>query len=131
MEINKKFVNGVGLTFASEAEMKALDEYVYARIDAALQTPLLTHEEVRVEVDTMIAGLVKEARRSLSGIGGCFAISALRDAAQLSIKQAEVMCLSRDDQECFARELIDPPSASSALLRAFARHEELLCSDTQ
>ncbi|MDD2893219.1 MAG: DUF1778 domain-containing protein [Halothiobacillaceae bacterium] len=55
-----------------------------------------------------------------------FVITAVQDAAQRAIEQAEVMRLSLADQECFAQALLSPPQPSPALERAFARRSKLL-----
>jgi uncharacterized protein (DUF1778 family) len=55
-----------------------------------------------------------------------FVTTAVQDAAQRAIEQAEVIHLSLADQECFARALISPPRMVPALERAFARRKEIL-----
>ncbi len=58
-----------------------------------------------------------------------FVVSAVQDAAQRAIEQAEVMRLSLADQECFAQALLSPPKPAPALERAFARRSKLLRSE--
>lgn len=55
-----------------------------------------------------------------------FVVSAVQDAAQRAIEQAEIIRLSLADQQCFAKVLLSPPRPSAALERAFARHDKLL-----
>jgi uncharacterized protein (DUF1778 family) len=55
-----------------------------------------------------------------------FVITAVQDAAQRAIEQAEVTRLSLADQECFAQALLSPPPPAPALERAFARRSKLL-----
>ena len=55
-----------------------------------------------------------------------FVVSAVQDAAQRAIEQAEVIRLSLADQECFAQALLSPPQPAPALERAFARRRKLL-----
>ncbi len=55
-----------------------------------------------------------------------FVVAAVQDAAQRAIEQAEVVRLSRADQECFAQALLSPPQPSPALKRAFVRRSKLL-----
>ena len=55
-----------------------------------------------------------------------FVVAAAQAAAQRAIEQAEVIRLSRVDQECFAQALLSPPQPSPALDRAFARRSKLL-----
>jgi len=55
-----------------------------------------------------------------------FVVTAVQDAAQRAIEQADVMRLSLADQECFAQALQSPPKPSPALKRAIARRRKLL-----
>lgn len=55
-----------------------------------------------------------------------FVVTAVQDAAQRAIEQAEVVKLSLADQEFFAQALLSPPKPSPALKRAFARRNKLL-----
>ena len=57
-----------------------------------------------------------------------FVVSAVQDAAQRAIEQAEVIKLSMADQECFAQALLSPPKPTPALERAFTRRSKLLRS---
>jgi len=57
-----------------------------------------------------------------------FVVSAVQDAAQRAIEQAEVIKLSLADQECFAQALLSPPKPAPALERAFTRRSKLLRS---
>ena len=55
-----------------------------------------------------------------------FVITAVQEAAENVIEQAEVIKLSLADQKSFAEPLLSPPKATPALERAFARHRELV-----
>jgi len=44
-----------------------------------------------------------------------FVVSAVQEAAQRAIEQAEVVRLSLADQECFAQALLQPPEPLSAV----------------
>jgi uncharacterized protein (DUF1778 family) len=55
-----------------------------------------------------------------------FVVSAVQDAAQRAIKQAEVVRLTLKDQESFAQALLSPSKPTPALKRAFSRHKKLL-----
>jgi uncharacterized protein (DUF1778 family) len=57
-----------------------------------------------------------------------FVISAVQDAAQRAIEQAEVIRLSLADQQRFAQALLSPPKPTPALRRAMARHDRLVRS---
>jgi uncharacterized protein (DUF1778 family) len=55
-----------------------------------------------------------------------FVVSAVQDAAQRAINQAEVVRLTLKDQEAFAQALLSPSKPAPALKRAFSRHKKLL-----
>jgi uncharacterized protein (DUF1778 family) len=55
-----------------------------------------------------------------------FVVSAVQDAAQRAIEQAEVIRLSMTDQQCFACALLEPPAPAPAMVRAFSRRAKLL-----
>lgn len=55
-----------------------------------------------------------------------FVASAVQDAAQQAIEQADVVQLSLADQVCLAQALLSPPEPSPAMKRAFTRRSKLL-----
>ena len=55
-----------------------------------------------------------------------FVVSAVQEAAQRAIEQAEIIRLTLADQERFAHALISPPEPTPALQRAFVRRQKLL-----
>jgi uncharacterized protein (DUF1778 family) len=55
-----------------------------------------------------------------------FVVCAAQEAAQRAIEQAQVVRLSRADQETFTQALLSPPSPVPALKRAFARRRKLI-----
>lgn len=57
-----------------------------------------------------------------------FLISAVQDAAQRTIEQAETIRLSLADQERFTNALLSPPKPAATLKRAFDRRRKLLRS---
>ena len=58
-----------------------------------------------------------------------FVVSAVQEAAQRAIEQAEIIRLCLADQECFAEALLNPPEPAPALHRAFARRRNLLSAE--
>ena len=58
-----------------------------------------------------------------------FVVSAVQEAAQRAIEQAEIIRLCLADQECFAKALLNPPEPAPALQRAFARRRKLLSAE--
>lgn len=55
-----------------------------------------------------------------------FVVASALNAAEEVIVKAEVISLSRRDQECFAQAMLSVPKPSPALQRAFTRRSELL-----
>lgn len=80
--------------------------------------------EARISTD--LHALLKRAAELQGRTMTDFVVAAVQDAAQRAIEQAEVIRLSRADQECFAKALLSPPPPTPALQRAFARRSKLL-----
>ncbi len=80
--------------------------------------------EARISTD--LHGLLKRAAELQGRTMTDFVVAAVQDAALRAIEQAEVLRLSRADQQCFAQAMLKPPPAASALKRAVARRRELL-----
>ncbi len=80
--------------------------------------------EARISTD--LHALLKRAAEIQGRTMTDFVVSAVQDAAQRAIEQAEVMRLTLADQECFARALLAPPEPAPALTRAFERRRKLL-----
>ena len=80
--------------------------------------------EARISTD--LHALLKRAAEIQGRTMTDFVVSAVQDAAQRAIEQAEVIRLSLADQECFAQALLSPQQATPALERAFARRNKLL-----
>jgi len=55
-----------------------------------------------------------------------FVVSAVQEAAQRAIEQAEIIRLSMADQQSFAQTLMNPPEPAPAMRRAFERRSALL-----
>ncbi len=90
--------------------------------------PSATTASARLEarISTDLHGLLKRAAELQGRTMTDFVVAAVQDAAQRAIEQAELLRLSRADQECFAQALLAPPAAASALKRALARRRALL-----
>lgn len=80
--------------------------------------------EARITLDLSV--MLKRAAEIQGRTVTDFVTAAVHSAAQQAIEQAEVIRLSRADQECFAQALLSPPQPTPALRRAFARRSELL-----
>lgn len=55
-----------------------------------------------------------------------FVVTAVQEAIQRAVEQANVIRLSREDQVRFAEALINPPAMSPALKRAFIKHQKMV-----
>ena len=80
--------------------------------------------EARISTD--LHAMLKRAAELQGRTMTDFVVSAVQDAAQHAIEQAEVIRLSLADQACFAQALLSPPPATPALQRAVARRSKLL-----
>lgn len=80
--------------------------------------------EARISTD--LHSMLKRAAELQGRTMTDFIVSAVQDAAQRAIEQAEVIRLSLADQECFAQALLSPSKPTPALERAFARRSKLL-----
>lgn len=80
--------------------------------------------EARISAD--LHAMLKRAAELQGRTMTDFVVTAVQDAAQRAIEQAEVIRLSLANQECFAQALLSPPQTSPALERAFARRNRLL-----
>jgi len=80
--------------------------------------------EARISTD--LHAMLKRAAELQGRTMTDFVVSAVQDAAQRAIEQADVMRLSLADQECFAEALLSPLEPAPALKRAFARRQKLL-----
>jgi uncharacterized protein (DUF1778 family) len=79
--------------------------------------------EARISPD--LHALLKRAAEIQGRTMTDFVVTAVKDAAQKAIEQAEVIRLSLADQQRFADALLSPPKPSTALKRAMARHDQL------
>lgn len=80
--------------------------------------------EARISTD--LHSMLKRAAELQGRTMTDFVITAVQEAAQQAIAQAEIIRLSLADQECFAQALLSPPPPAPALERAFAHRRKLL-----
>lgn len=83
--------------------------------------------EARISTD--LHAMLKRAAELQGRTMTDFVVSAVQEAAQRAIEQAEVIRLSLADQQRFADALLAPPRPSPALKRAMARHKKLFDSE--
>jgi uncharacterized protein (DUF1778 family) len=91
--------------------------------------PAATTARLEARISTDLHSLLKRAAELQGRTMTDFVVSAVQDAAQRAIEQAEIIRLSRADQECFAQTLLSPPKPVPALERAFVRRRKLLRSE--
>lgn len=80
--------------------------------------------EARISTD--LHSLLKRAAELQGRTMTDFVVAAVQEAARSAVDQAEVIRLTMSDQESFAKALLSPPKANSALKRAFARRRKLV-----
>jgi uncharacterized protein (DUF1778 family) len=85
-----------------------------------------TTARLEARISTDLHAMLKRAAELQGRTMTDFVVSAVQDAAQRAIEQAEIVRLSLADQECFAQALLSPPKPTPALERAFARRSKLL-----
>ena len=86
--------------------------------------PSVARLEARISTDLQI--LLKRAAELQGRTVTDFVVAAVHDAAQRAIESAQVLRLSRTDQQTFVDALLSPPKAVPALRRAFAGRRKLL-----
>ncbi len=86
----------------------------------------LATARLEARISTDLHAMLKRAAELQGRTMTDFVVTAVQDAAQRAIEQAEVVKLSLADQEFFAQTLLSPPKPSPALKRAVARRNKLL-----
>jgi uncharacterized protein (DUF1778 family) len=86
----------------------------------------LATARLEARISTDLHAMLKRAAELQGRTMTDFVVTAVQDAAQRAIEQAEVVKLSLADQEFFAQTLLSPPKPSPALKRAYARRNKLL-----
>ena len=83
--------------------------------------------EARISID--LHSMLKRAAELQGRTMTDFVVTAVQDAAQRAIEQADIIRLSLADQACFVQALLSPPPPSPALKRAFSRRSKLVRSE--
>ncbi|MET3431346.1 uncharacterized protein (DUF1778 family) [Herbaspirillum seropedicae] len=91
--------------------------------------PAVSSARLEARISPELQQLLKRAAEIEGRTLTDFVVTAVQEAAQRAIEQAEVVRLSLQDQQRFADALLAPPPASAALRRAMARHDKLLRSE--
>jgi uncharacterized protein (DUF1778 family) len=87
-----------------------------------------THRTARVEarITPDVLALVRRAAELQGRSVSDFMVTAAQDAANRTIEETNIIRLSAEDQLRFYELLLNPPSSSPAMLKAFDRRRELL-----
>jgi uncharacterized protein (DUF1778 family) len=99
--------------------------YHCVRRIAVMPAPTST-ARLEARISPELHALLKRAAELQGRTMTDFVVTAVQEAAQRAIQQAEIIRLSLADQECFAQALLSPPKPAPALKRAFARRRKLL-----
>ncbi len=86
----------------------------------------LSTARLEARISTDLHALLKRAAEIQGRTLTDFVVSAVQEAAQRAIEQADFIRLTLADQECFAQALLSPPKPAPALKRAFARRRKLI-----
>ena len=88
------------------------------------QTNRTARLEARIAPDAL--AVVRRAAEIQGRSVSDFVVTAAQEAAQKTVAETEVIRLSREAQERFAKLLIKPHAMSPALKKAFAHHRKLV-----
>ncbi len=81
---------------------------------------------LEARISTELHALLKRAAEIQGRTMTDFVVSAVQEAAQRAIEQAEVIRLSQADSQRFAEALLSPPRPTPALERAIERRRRLV-----
>jgi uncharacterized protein (DUF1778 family) len=84
---------------------------------------------LEARISTELHAMLKRAAEIQGRTMTDFVVSAIQEAAQRAIEQAEVIRLSQADSQRFAEALLSPPPPTPALERAFERRRKLLAAE--
>ena len=89
----------------------------------------MTSAHLAVRISTDLHSMLKRAAELQGRSMTDFEVTAVQDATQRAIEQAEIIRLSLADQVCFAQALISSQQPAPVLERASARRSKLLRSE--
>lgn len=88
--------------------------------------PVATTARLEARISFDLHATLKRAAELQGRTMTDFVVSAVQEAAQRAIEQAEIIRLTLADQSLFAEALSSPPEPTPALRRAFAHRQKLL-----
>lgn len=84
---------------------------------------------LEARISTELHAMLKRAAELQGRTMTDFVVSAVQEAAQRAIEQAEVIRLSQADSQRFAEALLSQPTPEPALERAYQRHRRLVAPE--
>lgn len=84
---------------------------------------------LEARISTELHAMLKRAAEIQGRTMTDFVVSAVQEAAQHAIEQAEVIRLSQADSRRFADALLSPPPPTPALERAFERRRRFVAAE--
>ncbi|QVL48992.1 MAG: DUF1778 domain-containing protein [Thiocapsa sp.] len=84
---------------------------------------------LEARISTELHAMLKRAAEIQGRTMTDFVVSAVQEAAQRAIEQAEVIRLSQADSQRFAEALLSPPPPTPSLERAFERRRRLVAAE--
>ena len=84
---------------------------------------------LEARISTELHAMLKRAAEIQGRTMTDFVVSAVQEAAQRAIEQAEVIRLSQADSQRFAEALLSPPPPTPALERAFEGRRRLVAAE--
>ena len=84
---------------------------------------------LEARISTSLHSMLKRAADLQGRTMTDFVVAAVREAAERAIERSEIIQLSRRDQACFAKAMLEPADHPLALKRAFHHRNKLLRSD--
>ena len=84
---------------------------------------------LEARISTELHAMLKRAAEIQGRTMTDFVVSAVQEAAQRAIEQAEVIRLSQADSQRFAEALLSPAPPTPALKRAFERRHRLVAAE--
>jgi uncharacterized protein (DUF1778 family) len=90
----------------------------------AKEKPRVARLEARVTPDTL--AMVKRAAEMQGRTVSDFVVAAAQEAARRTIAETDVVRLSLEGQRAFAEAILNPPSPTAAMSKAFALHRKLV-----
>lgn len=94
-----------------------------------MSTTASVSSRLEARISTELRAMLQRAAELQGRTMTDFVVTAVQEAAQRAIEQAEVVRLTLENQQAFADALLSPPKPSPAMRRAFSRRRKLLTAE--